>query len=185
MSYGKQNLPFVLLYYWIYETCCEKEIKCEASLAFYLFSSTCLINSIKHEHSCKILYIHYRRVAMRRPWSLGFNIIREKTRETLLLIANNKGTNLPANRRSLISALIIRYLKSKVRLLVLFDMIWFFTSHQQTFSYVGTGLPWLNQYKAMINVSCSRTQRSDAGEARTCSPSVSKRALPLSNRAPL
>ena len=28
-----------------------------ASLAFYLFSPTCLINSIKHEHSCKILYI--------------------------------------------------------------------------------------------------------------------------------
>ena len=28
-----------------------------ASLAFYLFSSTRLINSIKHEHSCKILYI--------------------------------------------------------------------------------------------------------------------------------
>ena len=137
----------------------KKEIKCEASLAFYLLSSTRLVNSIKHEHSCKILYIHYRRVTKRRPWSLGFNIIREKTRETLLLIEKHKGTNLPANRRSLISVLIIRYLKSKVRLFVLFDMIWFFTSHQQTFSYVGTGLPWLNQYKARINVSCSRTQR--------------------------
>ena len=34
----------------------EKEIKCLASLAFYLFSPTCLISSIKHEHSCKILY---------------------------------------------------------------------------------------------------------------------------------
>ena len=32
-------------------------IKCSASLAFYLFSSTHLINSIKHEHSCKILYL--------------------------------------------------------------------------------------------------------------------------------
>ena len=39
------------------ETRCEKEIKCSASLAFYLFSPTRLINSIKHEHSCKILYL--------------------------------------------------------------------------------------------------------------------------------
>ena len=57
MSYDKKNLTFVLQYYWIYQTRCEKEIKCSASLAFYLFSSTRLINSIKHEHSCKILYI--------------------------------------------------------------------------------------------------------------------------------
>ena len=28
-----------------------------ASLAFYLFSPTRLINSIKHEHSCKILFV--------------------------------------------------------------------------------------------------------------------------------
>ena len=34
-----------------------KEIKCFASLTFYLFSSTRLINSLKHEHSCKILYL--------------------------------------------------------------------------------------------------------------------------------
>ena len=33
---------------------------------------------------------------------------------------------------------------------------------QQFFSYVGTGLPGLNQYKVRINFSCSRTQRSDA-----------------------
>ena len=32
-------------------------MKCLASLTFYLFSPTCLINSIKHEHSCKILYL--------------------------------------------------------------------------------------------------------------------------------
>ena len=31
-----------------------------ADLAFYLFSSTHLINSIKHEHSCKILYSIHR-----------------------------------------------------------------------------------------------------------------------------
>ena len=28
-------------------------------LAFYLFFPTCLINSIKHEHSCKILYLKH------------------------------------------------------------------------------------------------------------------------------
>ena len=32
-------------------------IKCSASLAFYLFFSSHLLNSIKHDHSCKILYI--------------------------------------------------------------------------------------------------------------------------------
>ena len=35
----------------------KKRKKCSASLAFYLFSPTCLINSIKHEPSCKILYL--------------------------------------------------------------------------------------------------------------------------------
>ena len=35
--------------------------------------------------------------------------------------------------------------------------VWFFTSHQQSFSYIETGLPGLNQYYARINVSCSRT----------------------------
>ena len=35
----------------------KKEIKSSASLAFCLFSSTRLTNSIKHEHSCKLLYI--------------------------------------------------------------------------------------------------------------------------------
>ena len=32
-------------------------MKCSASLAFYLFSPTRLINSIKHEHSCKVLFV--------------------------------------------------------------------------------------------------------------------------------
>ena len=31
-------------------------------------------------------------------------------------------------------------------------LIWFFTSNQQSFSYIGTGLPGLNQYLARINV---------------------------------
>ena len=33
-----------------------------------------------------------------------------------------------------------------------FCLIWFFTSHQQSFSYKGMGLPGLNQYYARINV---------------------------------
>ena len=57
--------------------------------------------------------------------------------------------------------------------------VWFDYLHpsQQFFSYVGTGLPWLNQYLARINVSCSKTQSSDAGEAQTHNPSVSSKAL--------
>ena len=35
----------------------KDKMKCSASLAFYRFSLTRLINSIKHEHSCKIFYI--------------------------------------------------------------------------------------------------------------------------------
>ena len=34
-----------------------KEIKCKACQAFYLFFTTSLINSIIHEHECKILFI--------------------------------------------------------------------------------------------------------------------------------
>ena len=51
-SFNKFNKTFVLLFYRIYLTRCEKEIKCSVLLLF----PTCLINSIKHEHSCKILY---------------------------------------------------------------------------------------------------------------------------------
>ena len=39
----------------------------------------------------------------------------------------------------------------------IFCLIWFFTSHQQSFSYIRTGLSGLNHYWARINVSCSRT----------------------------
>ena len=35
----------------------KKGIKCSASLVFHLFSPTRLMNSIKHEHSCKGFYI--------------------------------------------------------------------------------------------------------------------------------
>ena len=37
----------------------KKAIKCSVSLTFYSFSSTCLCNSIKHEHSYKILYVSH------------------------------------------------------------------------------------------------------------------------------
>ena len=47
-----------------------KKDKCSASLAFYLFPPPRLVKSIKHEHSCKILYIsndivHYDNVGKR------------------------------------------------------------------------------------------------------------------------
>ena len=58
-------------------------------------------------------------------------------------------------------------------------LVWLFTSHQHSFSYVGMGLPRLNQYLARINVSYSRTQPSDTGEAPTRSPSVLSQALSL------
>ena len=52
-------------------------------------------------------------------------------------------------------------------LLILFVcLIRFFTSHQQSFSYMGAGLPGLNQCLARTNLSCSRTQRSDADDSR-------------------
>ena len=34
-----------------------EEIKCSTRLLFYLFCSTRLINSIKHQHACQILYL--------------------------------------------------------------------------------------------------------------------------------
>ena len=52
-----------------------------------------------------------------------------------------------------------------------------FMSLSIIFSYVRMGLPGLNQYYARINVSCSRTQHSDVGEAQTCGLSVSSQAL--------
>ena len=60
---------------------------------------------------------HIKRVAMRRPGSLDFNIILASAQETLtLLLANNKGTDQHAYPRSLISAFIIHYLKTVVTL---------------------------------------------------------------------
>ena len=55
-------------------------------------------------------------------------------------------------------------------------LIRFFMSHQQSFSYIGTGLPGLNQFKAGINVLAQGPQRSDDGEARTWGLLVSSQA---------
>ena len=64
-------------------------------------------------------------------------------------------------------------------------LIWFFKSRQHSFSYVGMGLPGVNQYYSRINVSCSRTQRSIVGEARTRGPfGLQSSTLPLSHCAP-
>ena len=45
------------------------------------------------------------------------------------------------------------------------------------FSYKETSLSGLNEYKVRINVSCSKTQSSDASEARTQGPSVLSQTL--------
>ena len=57
--------------------------------------------------------------------------------------------------------------------------LWFYSLHpsQQFFSYVWKGLPVLNQYKARINVSCSRALCSDASKVRTGIPSISNQAF--------
>ena len=73
----------------------EEEIKCEASLTscltFYLFSSTHLINLIKHEHSCKILYvIHLTQIRrcmvehLKFPFSLNFQFKSENSHHSLI-----------------------------------------------------------------------------------------------------
>ena len=48
---------------------------------------------------------------------------------------------------------------------IMLCLILFFKSHQQSFSYIGKGLPGFDQYYSRINVSCSGIHRSDAGEA--------------------
>ena len=66
-----------------------------------------------------------------------------------------------------------------------FYLIWIFKSHQQTFRYVGTGLPGLNQYKARINVSCSKTTTQWHWWGSNPQPlGLESRTLPLSHYAP-
>ena len=54
-----KDVTWVLMIYWIYQTCCRKVIKCSASLTFYRFSTMSLINSIKQEHNCLILFLNF------------------------------------------------------------------------------------------------------------------------------
>ena len=58
MSYDKYDLTFVLLYIFEFIKLAAKMRKnARQASHFYLFSPTCLVNSIKLEHSCKILYV--------------------------------------------------------------------------------------------------------------------------------
>ena len=60
-------------------------MKCSASLAFNLFSPTCLINSIKQEHSCKILY--FSSVLSKFSCIISINTVdSEATLETLQIL---------------------------------------------------------------------------------------------------
>ena len=52
-----EDLTWVLMFYWIYQTSWGKMIKCKACRAFYHFFATSLINSIIQEHECWILFI--------------------------------------------------------------------------------------------------------------------------------
>ena len=86
----------MLLYYWIYLTCCEKEIKFLAILTFYVFSSTRLINSIKHKSSCKILYLtcffmHYHLPGLKGD---NTNLVCQVTRQILILEDDGYGFNI-------------------------------------------------------------------------------------------
>ena len=81
---------------------------------------------IQHSYNCCIFtlcmqgnfvafFILYERVTVRRPGSLGFNIIWAQMRETLtLLLANIKDADQPAHPHRLISASVIHYLKSHI-----------------------------------------------------------------------
>ena len=60
-AYGLECVLTFVLVYIEFIKLVGKSDKSSASLAFYLFSSTRLINSIKHEHSFKVLYLlHYQ-----------------------------------------------------------------------------------------------------------------------------
>ena len=84
-TYDKKNLTFVLLYYWIYETRCEKAIKCSASLAFYLFFPTRLLKTS----------IYYIQVLLYMTWhEISNNVV----------CATGKASDQPAHMRSLIRA---------------------------------------------------------------------------------
>ena len=60
--------------------CCEKAIKCSASLAFYSFriswlSSTCLINSIIQVHNFSSIYHNYKNYLKSHFWHENIKIL--------------------------------------------------------------------------------------------------------------
>ena len=75
-----------------------------ASLAFYLFFITSLINPIKHEHPCKILYVKRPITTKALEWSNNnkFEPVNEISNN--LVCATSKASEQPAHARSLIRA---------------------------------------------------------------------------------
>ena len=61
-------------------------MKCSASLAFHLFSPTRLINSIKHEHSCKILYIKSKLDILFSSGQTALSMFAVPTRHTKVVV---------------------------------------------------------------------------------------------------
>ena len=85
-----------------------------------------------------IRFIYNRRVDRWRPGSLVFSIFMDvNVRNPTLMLANNKGADQPAHPRSLISAFVIRYLKSKVTWfdLSLFSILFGGLQHDQASDY--------------------------------------------------
>ena len=69
---------------------------------------------------------------------------------------------------------------------VVFFLFDYLRPSQQSFSYVETGLPGLNQYLARINVSCSRTQGCDAEKGQYPPPfGLESNTLPLNHCTPV
>ena len=63
------------------------------------------------------------------------------------------------------------------QLLGLFCLIWFFTSQSTIFQVCQDGSSWAEPVPSKDYVPCSRTQRSDAGEAWTRNPSIWSQTL--------
>ena len=65
-----------------------------------------------------------------------------------------------------------------VKCCVIICLIWFFTSRQQSFNELcSDGSSWIEPVLSYDYMSCSRTQRTDAFEARNRGPLVSSKAL--------
>ena len=76
-------------------------------------------------------------------------------------VSSQENSTTKPMRSLIIVWLLVKFVSTLWLCFVWFDSL---RPSQQLFSYVGTGLSELNQYKAKINVSCPSTQRSDAGD---------------------